>query len=224
MILCDKLCKSNTTRVETVHALAGVSINVHPGEFVVVKRSSGSGKTTLINVIAGIITPDSGSATVLDCEVTGLSGAKRADLRLKRLGVVFQDDNLLADLTAVENVVLPMIVQGLASQEAKAAAQQQLSRLGLNALADRYPVEMSGGQRQRVGIARALVGGKPLLLADEPTGSLDSVNGLALFGLIADLCEDGIGALVASHDSDILTFAHRVYEMKDGRVVDERSL
>ena len=83
---------------------------------------------------------------------------------------------------------------------------------------------MSGGQRQRVGIARALVGGKPLLLADEPTGSLDSVNGLALFGLIADLCEDGIGALVASHDSDILTFAHRVYEMKDGRVVDERSL
>ena len=112
----------------------------------------------------------------------------------------------------------------LASQEAKAAAQQQLSRLGLNALADRYPVEMSGGQRQRVGIARALVGGKPLLLADEPTGSLDSVNGLALFGLIADLCEDGIGALVASHDSDILTFAHRVYEMKDGRVVDERSL
>lgn len=224
MILCDNLCKSYSTRVETVRALAGVSIAVHPGEFVVVKGSSGSGKTTLINVIAGIITPDSGTATVLDCEVSSLSDAERAELRLKRIGVVFQDDNLLADLTAVENVVLPMIVQGLAPQQARAAAEQELDRLGLINLAERYPVEMSGGQRQRVGIARALVGGKPLLLADEPTGALDSTNGRALFELIDGLCEDGIGALVASHDPEVLIFADRVYEMKDGRIVDERSL
>ena len=180
--------------------------------------ASGSGKTTLLNLLAGLDLPDSGEVQVGGVNVGGLDESGRARLRLRTLGVVFQDYNLLEEFTAAENVALPLEAAGADAGPARDEAFGQLARVGLAGLEARYPHQLSGGQRQRVGIARALTGQRAILLADEPTGSLDSAATAELFALIRTLCDDGLLAVVCSHDPECRRFADTVYEMTDGRL------
>lgn len=188
------------------------------GDFVCVFGASGSGKSTLLNLLAGLDLPDSGEIQVGGEDVARLDESGRARLRLRTVGVVFQDHNLLEEFTAVENVALPLEALGASRKAAEKEAIDQLARVGLAGLENRFPQQLSGGQRQRVGIARALTGDRAVLLADEPTGSLDSAASTGIFALIRDLCDDGLLAVVCSHDPLCRDFGHTVYEMRDGRL------
>lgn len=215
----DSVSKRYRSGVEVVVAVDDASFTVCPGEFACVYGASGSGKTTLLNLLAGIEVADSGSVVVAGESLVGRSEAARADIRLHRIGVVFQSNNLLPEFTARENVALPLRVRGMARAEADASADTALGSVGLSGLGDRLPERMSGGQRQRVGIVRALAGGQPLLLADEPTGALDSENSRSLFGLMRALCDDrGTAVVLATHDPLAGEFADSVYGMVDGVV------
>lgn len=215
----EKVSKRYRSGVEAVMAVDEADFGVGPGEFACVYGTSGSGKTTLLNILAGIEVADSGSVVVAGESLVGQSETARADIRLHRIGVVFQSNNLLPEFTARENVALPLRVRGMARTEAEAAAETALGSVGLAGLGDRLPGRMSGGQRQRVGIARALAGGQPLLLADEPTGALDSENSRLLFGLMRALCDDrGTAVVLATHDPLAREFADSVYGMVDGVV------
>lgn len=213
------LVKAYPTPVETIRAVDGVTLSLAGGEFVCLHGASGSGKSTLLHLLAGLIEPDAGSVLVEGVELRAAETRAAAEVRRTRVGVVFQDDNLLAELSVWENVALPLEISGIRPSEAKREAVETLALVGLDGLADRRPREMSGGQRQRVGIARALVGGRRILLADEPTGSLDSTNSRALFELLADLAASGRAVLVTSHDPNCRTYATRSVEMVDGRLV-----
>lgn len=217
VIRCVGVARRYVGAAETVVALDDVTIAVAPGEFVCVQGPSGSGKSTLLNVIAGLDSPDDGQVEVLGTRTDGLGEEERAAFRLENIGVVFQDDNLISEFTALENVMLPLEARGMAG--ARGAALESLESLGVGALGNRLPAEMSGGQRQRIGIARAIVGGRRLLVADEPTGALDSRNSRALFEAVAELCRSGNSAIVATHDPLAQEFASRVVEMIDGRIV-----
>ena len=190
----------------------------HRGEFVCVFGASGSGKSTLLNLLAGLDLADSGEIQVGGHNVGVLDESGRAGLRLRTVGVVFQDDNLLEEFTAAENVALPLEALGASRKAAEEEARRQLARVGLSALENRFPHQLSGGQRQRVGIARALTGERAVLLADEPTGSLDSATSREIFALVQELCDGGLLAVVCSHDPLCRGFADTVYEMKDGRL------
>ncbi len=204
---------------EVIVAVDDVSFEVAAGEFVCLYGASGSGKTTMLNILAGIDTADSGGVVVAGQSLSGTSEGGRADVRLRHIGVVFQSNNLLPEFTARENVVLPLLVRGFSRAEADAAAERALASVGVADLADRLPGRMSGGQRQRVGIARALAGQQEVLLADEPTGNLDSVNSRQLFGLMRELCDDrGTAIVLATHDPLAREFADSVYDMVDGVV------
>lgn len=219
VIECADVYKTFVTPGEHVRALTGATFNADAGEFVVIRGSSGSGKTTLINIIAGMETQDAGSVRVLDHEVCSLNEKERAYLRLTHIGVVFQDNNLIAEFTALENVMLPLRVRGMSVEAARIRATSALAEARIDSLEDRRPHKMSGGQRQRVGIARALAGDKAILLADEPTGALDSSNAKVLFGVIAAACGRGVTAVVASHDPLVERFADRVLYLEDGYFV-----
>lgn len=204
---------------ETITAVDEVDLDVADGSFTCVYGASGSGKSTLLNLIAGLDTADSGEITVAGFAVTGASERSRAEIRLKAVGVVFQDHNLIAEFTAGENVYLSLLARRMSKADAIKEARAALDRVGIGNLFDRRPLEMSGGQRQRVGIARALVGGRRVLLADEPTGALDSENSRALFESIAGLCHElGVAAVVATHDPLAADFADTVLTMRDGRL------
>ncbi|MDR1431012.1 MAG: ABC transporter ATP-binding protein [Propionibacteriaceae bacterium] len=204
-------------RAGAVRALRGVDIEIRAGETVVLFGASGSGKSSLLNVIAGLDVPYAGSLRVVGADVAALSGDERARLRLDSVGMVFQDNNLVGQFSAVENVELILRCQGTAN--AKTRAKELLSLLGVGDLADRLPVDMSGGQRQRVGIARALAGDRKLILCDEPTGALDQENSRMLFGLLRQLSHDkGVGVLVATHDLEAERYADRVLTVIDGVV------
>lgn len=204
---------------EVIVAVDGVSLLVAEGEFACTYGASGSGKSTLLNILAGIDTPDSGEVVVAGKTLSGLSENGRADVRLHSIGVVFQSNNLLPEFTARENVALPLMVGGRTKDDATAAAQEALSSLGLSGLGDRLPERMSGGQRQRVGIARALAGDQQLLLADEPTGALDSQNSALLFEMMRRLCDErGTAVVLATHDPLAQKHADSVYDMVDGVV------
>jgi ABC-type lipoprotein export system ATPase subunit len=204
---------------ETVWAVRDASFRVSGGEFVCVFGASGSGKSTLLNLIAGLDTPDAGKVLVESTEVGRLNEDQRARLRLETVGVIFQDHNLVEEFTALENVALPLEVLGMSYREASEQARTQLDRVGLAGLGGRLPSQLSGGQRQRVGIARALVGDRRLLLADEPTGALDSKNSRSLFELLRELRDQGTLVLVCSHDPMCREFADAVYEMVDGQII-----
>lgn len=210
--------KEYASEAETVWAARDVDLVANPGEFVCVFGASGSGKSTLVNLLAGLDLPDSGEIQVGGYDVGRLDESGRARLRLRTVGVVFQDHNLLEEFTAVENVALPLEAAGTSPAAAETAARQQLARVGLDGLESRFPHQLSGGQRQRVGIARALTGDRAVLLADEPTGALDSGASTDLFALIRKLCDDGLLAVVCSHDPLCRSFADTVYEMRDGRL------
>lgn len=203
-----------------VRALDGVSLQVQTGEFVAVTGPSGCGKSTLLNVLAGIDQPNSGVLRVAGEYLAELRGAQLDTYRQRTIGLVFQLHNLLPNLTAHENVQVPLIAAGLSRQERGARASELLERVGLEHRSGARPTTMSGGERQRVAIARALVNQPELLLADEPTGALDSKNGAQLFDLLADLRETlNMTLVVVTHEVDVAQRAQRVIEMLDGQVV-----
>ncbi len=204
-----------------VHALREVDVAVQAGELVAVMGPSGSGKSTLLTIAGSLEEPSSGEVRIGDVRLSGLSRNQRAALRRRSIGYVFQDFNLLAGLTAAENVSLPLELDGTSARHARRAALDALARLGLTERADRFPDELSGGERQRVAIARAVVGDRHLLLADEPSGALDSVNGESVMRLLRGTCQDGVAGVVVTHDAQLASWADRVVFLRDGRVVDQ---
>jgi putative ABC transport system ATP-binding protein len=221
MLELRKVSKVYGSGAAEVHALRAVDLTVRGGELVAVMGPSGSGKSTLLTIAGTLEEPSEGEVRIGDDDATGLSRAQRARLRRRSIGYVFQDFNLIPGLTAVENVALPLELDGVRVKPARAAALEALSRLGLDERADRFPDELSGGESQRVAIARAVVGDRHLLLADEPTGALDSVNGEAVMRLLRNACRDGVAGVVVTHDAQLASWADRVVFLRDGRVVDQ---
>jgi putative ABC transport system ATP-binding protein len=204
-----------------VHALIGVSVSAAAGEMVAVMGPSGSGKSTLLTIAGSLEDPTSGEVLIGGASLSRMSRNDKARLRRRTVGYVFQDFNLLPGLTAAENVALPLELDGMAAGKARAAGLRALDGLGLGERASRYPDELSGGERQRVAIARAVAGERHLLLADEPSGALDSVNAEAVMRLIHEACKRGVSAVVVTHDAQLASWADRVVFLRDGRVVDQ---
>jgi putative ABC transport system ATP-binding protein len=204
-----------------VHALREVSLTVESGSLVAVMGPSGSGKSTLLTIAGTLEDPTSGEVLIGGQAVSGLSANDKARLRRRSIGFVFQDFNLLPGLTAVENVSLPLELDGVPAHKARVAAEAALEELGVAERARHFPDELSGGERQRVAIARAVVGERSLLLADEPSGALDSANGEAVMRLVLGACRRGVAAVVVTHDAQLASWADRVVFLRDGRVVDQ---
>jgi putative ABC transport system ATP-binding protein len=204
----------------TVHALRGVSLTLRPGELVAVMGPSGSGKSTLLNLAGGLDSPTSGEVWVEGRHLGALSRRDLARVRRRNVGYVFQDLNLLPSLTAAENVALPLELDGQGVRHARRLAERALAEVGLAELGGRFPSEMSGGQQQRVAIARALVGQRRLVLADEPTGAVDSRTGEAVLRLLRQRVDEGAAALLVTHDAQHAAWADQVVFLRDGAVVD----
>src|SRR5271169_4479588 len=204
-----------------VHALNDVDLSVEAGQMVAVMGPSGSGKSTLLTIAGTLEEPTSGEVLIGGAPVTEMSRNAKAQLRRRYIGYVFQDFNLLPGLTAVENVALPLELDGLSARKARIQGLKTLDELGLGDRAANFPDQLSGGERQRVAIARAVVGDRRLLLADEPSGALDSANGEAVMRLILAACHRGMAAVVVTHDAQLASWADRVVFLRDGRVVDQ---
>src|ERR1700730_2108005 len=204
-----------------VHALCDINLSVEPGAMVAVMGPSGSGKSTLLTIAGSLEDPTSGEVLVGGAALSGMSRNDKARLRRRSIGYVFQDFNLLPGLTAAENVALPLELDGTAARKARAAGMQALDELGLVERASQFPGQLSGGERQRGAIARAVVGERHLLLADEPSGALDSVNGEAVMRLLHVACKRGVAAVVVTHDAQMASWADRVVFLRDGRVADQ---
>jgi putative ABC transport system ATP-binding protein len=218
--LADVVRTHGTGEAE-VHALQGVSLTVKAGELVAVMGPSGSGKSTLLHLAGGLDTPTSGRVRVEGTDLGSLSRKALARVRRRSVGYVFQDFNLVPALTAAENVALPRELDGTSARVARSEAVAALEEVGIPELADRFPDDMSGGQQQRVAIARALVGERRLVLADEPTGALDSTTGEAVMALLRARCDAGAAGVLVTHDARHAAWADRVVFLRDGRVVDE---
>jgi putative ABC transport system ATP-binding protein len=203
-----------------VHALSGVTLTVASGELVAVMGPSGSGKSTLLNLAGGLDSPTNGEVIVDGTSLGGCGRRALAALRRRRVGYVFQDLNLLASLTAAENVALPLELDGVSVRKARQSAVSALSEVDLGDHAERFPDELSGGQQQRVAIARALIGERRLILADEPTGALDSNTGEAVLRLLRSKVDDGAAGVLVTHDARHAAWADRVIFLRDGVIVD----
>jgi putative ABC transport system ATP-binding protein len=204
-----------------VHALRDIRFDVGPGTMVAVMGPSGSGKSTLLTIAGSLEEPTSGQVLVAGQDLAAMSRGDKARLRRRSIGYVFQDFNLLPGLTAVENVALPLELDGTGARKAREAGQRALDGLGLADRASSYPDQLSGGERQRVAIARAVVGDRQLLLADEPSGALDSANADAVMSMIHAACQQGIAAVVVTHDARLASRADRVVYIRDGRLTDQ---
>ncbi|MEO6713542.1 MAG: ABC transporter ATP-binding protein [Mycobacteriales bacterium] len=204
-----------------VHALRGVDLTVETGELVAVMGPSGSGKSTLLTIAGTLEEPSGGEVLVAGTNVAAMRANDRARVRRQSIGYVFQDFNLLAGLTAAENVSLPLELDGSPARIARRAGLAALEQLGMLARADHYPDQLSGGESQRVAIARAIVGSRTLLLADEPTGALDSVNGEGVMRLLREACTRGLAGVLVTHDAQLAAWADRVVFLRDGSVVDQ---
>jgi len=204
-----------------VHALLAVDLMVDPGELVAIMGPSGSGKSTLLTIAGSLEAATSGQVLVDGVDLSSISRSDQAKLRRRSIGYVFQDFNLLPGLTAAENVTLPLELDGIGAKAARAAGLEALEELGVAEQAPRFPDELSGGERQRVAIARAIVGERRLLLADEPTGALDSVNGEAVMRLLRAATTRGVAGVVVTHEAHLASWADRVVFLRDGRVVDQ---
>jgi len=204
-----------------VQALRDISLTVAGGSMVAVMGPSGSGKSTLLTIAGTLEEPSTGAVLVNGQDVAAMSGGAKARVRRRTIGYVFQDFNLLPGLTAAENVSLPLELDGTSARRAHLAGLKALEDLGLGDLARRFPDELSGGERQRVAIARAVVGERSLLLADEPSGALDSVNAEGVMRLIHTYCKRGTAAVVVTHDAQLASWADRVVFLRDGRIVDQ---
>ncbi len=208
-----------------VTALESVSLELHPGELVAVMGPSGSGKSTLLNVAGLLQRPTSGSVLIDRRNSAGFTAAQASQMRRRRIGVVFQRFNLIDTLTVAENITLPLELDGASRERCREAARQALADVGLEGLGDRFPEEISGGQAQRVAIARALVGERRVLLADEPTGALDTTTGDEVLRLLRSRVDDGASALLVTHEPRFAGWADRVVILRDGRIVpDEGAL
>jgi putative ABC transport system ATP-binding protein len=204
-----------------VHALSKVDLAVERGELVAVMGPSGSGKSTLLTIAGSLEEATSGQVLVDGVDLAIVSRSDRAKLRRRSIGYVFQDFNLLPGLTAIENVTLPLELDGIRAKAARPTAVEAMDELDIAEHVDRYPDELSGGERQRVAIARAIVGERGLLLADEPTGALDSLNGEAVMRLLRAATHRGVAGVVVTHEAQLASWADRVVFLRDGRVVDQ---
>lgn len=206
-----------------VRALKGVNLTVDRGELVAIMGPSGSGKSTLLTIAGSLEDATEGEVLIEGDPVAGMSRDERARLRRRSIGFVFQDLNLLAGLTAAENTSLPLELDGVPVGPARSAAIEALRTLGLADRASAFPDDLSGGEQQRVAIARAIVGQRHLLLADEPSGALDSTNGETVMRLLRDACKSGMAGVVVTHDAQLAAWADRVLFLRDGRMVDQTS-
>jgi putative ABC transport system ATP-binding protein len=204
-----------------VAALRRVNLTAREGELVAIMGPSGSGKSSLLTIAGSLEEPTSGEVMVLGTDLSSLSPNDQARLRRRRIGYVFQDFNLLAGFTAIENVTVPLELDGTSAKAAHATGMKALAELGIAERAHHFPDELSGGERQRVAIARAVVGDRKLLLADEPTGALDSVNAAAVMQLMLAICRRGVAGVVVTHDAQMASCADRVVLLQDGQVIDQ---
>jgi putative ABC transport system ATP-binding protein len=218
LIETNDLWKSYVMGSETIHALRGVNIGIDRGEYVAIMGPSGSGKSTLMNLIGCLDTPSKGSYLLNGKQVSQMNDDELARIRNEEIGFVFQTFNLLPRATALHNVELPLIYAGVTGKARSERAHQALSRVELTDRKSHRPNELSGGQRQRVAIARALVNNPSILLADEPTGNLDSKTGEEIMGLFARLYEAGNTIIIVTHEADIAAHARRVIHIRDGQV------
>jgi putative ABC transport system ATP-binding protein len=217
----DEVSRTHGEGAIEVHALRSVSFAARAGELVAIMGPSGSGKSTLLTLAGGLDQPTTGIVAVEDIDLASLGNAGRARMRRTSIGYVFQDFNLIPALTAAENVALPRELDGVRARAARKAALEALEEVGIAELADRFPDEMSGGQQQRVAIARAVVGDRRLILADEPTGALDTETGEEILRLLRDRCDAGAAAVLVTHEARHAAWADRVVFLRDGIIVDE---
>lgn len=221
MLELRKVSKIYGDGAAQVQALVDVDLTVDAGSLVAVMGASGSGKSTLLTIAGSLEAPSSGEVLVNGAVLSTMRRNEQARLRRRSIGYVFQDYNLLAGLSALENVSMPLELDGVSQKKARAAAMAVLDDLGLANRAEHFPDQLSGGERQRVSIARAVVGDRGLLLADEPSGALDSTNGEAVMRMILTACKGGMAAVVVTHDAQLASWADRVVFLRDGRVVDQ---
>ena len=221
-IVCKDLCKTFQQGEEIITGLDHVSIDIDAGDFVCLSGPSGSGKTTLLNAMGGLDTPDSGQIRVGDTQVDELGKGPLADMRLHKIGFVFQAYNLIPVLTARENVEFVMQVRGEPAQERSRRSHEILREVGLEGMEDRRPAQLSGGQQQRVAVARAIVSQPALVLADEPTANLDSVTATQLMDLFVELNQNHkITFVIATHDVRVMGYAKRLIKMRDGKIISD---
>ncbi|MEZ7794420.1 ABC transporter ATP-binding protein [Niallia circulans] len=224
MVEIKNVKKEYTLGGETVTALDNVSFTVNKGDFIAIIGPSGSGKSTLMNIIGCLDTPDSGEYYLDGQNAFSLKSKQLAEVRNHKIGFIFQSFNLLTKQSAFENVELPLVYRGIGSKERKEIAMQALKKVGLLERAGHKPTELSGGQQQRVAIARALAGNPPILLADEPTGALDSKTGVEVMNLMKDLNRQGHTIILITHDLEIAKQAKRVIRIQDGRLAETKEV
>ena len=222
MVVAEHLVKRYGLEGADLCALDDVSVCIERGEFVAIMGASGSGKSTLMNILGCLDRPTSGRYLLAGRDVSGLSRARLAEVRNRLIGFVFQNFNLLARTSALENVELPLVYAGLGRRQRIEAARRALERVGLGDRLYHHPAQLSGGQQQRVAIARAIVNQPALLLADEPTGNLDSRTGLQMMVLFQELWRSGLTILYVTHDGDVARYASRVLVLRDGHIISDR--
>lgn len=224
MIQIANMCKEYRMGDNVVKALNNVSLHIKRHEFVAIIGPSGSGKSTLMNMLGCLDTPTSGTYILDGREVSKLKDDQLADIRNKKIGFIFQGFNLLQKLTAIENVELPLIYQGVGAKERHKRSKEALESVGLGDRMNHKPNELSGGQQQRVAIARALVSSPPIILADEPTGNLDSRSGEGIMKILKDLHERGNTIVLITHDNNIASQAKRIIRIQDGRILEDKEV
>ena len=223
LIRVEALMKTYVLGEDVLHALDGVNLEIAQGEFVAIMGASGSGKSTLMNILGCLDRPSSGRYLLAGRDVASLSPGELAEIRNELLGFVFQNFNLLPRTSAVENVELPLVYAGVSRAERRRRALEALARMGLGDRAHHHPSQLSGGQQQRVAIARAIVNRPRLLLADEPTGNLDSKNSASVMAVLQGLARGGLTIAYVTHDSNVARYASRVLVMSDGRLISDQT-
>jgi len=223
IIRLEKIEKDYEIGEGVVRALAGVSLSVKKGEFIAIIGPSGSGKSTMMNMVGALDIPTEGNIYLDNQNIAHLHESDLAQIRGRKIGFVFQNFNLIPTLTAKENVALPMLFQGIDQEERLAKAEELLKRVGLGDRMEHYPNELSGGQRQRVAIARALANNPEVILADEPTGNLDTKTGEEIMNLFLQLHKEGTTIIVVTHDSNIANHTQKILKMRDGIFVEEKN-
>ncbi|MDC3131972.1 ABC transporter ATP-binding protein [Pelagibacteraceae bacterium] len=221
MININSLSKEYVMGDNKLLALDKVDLSINEGDFVSIMGSSGSGKSTLMNIIGCLDVPSSGNYLFRDNDISTLNSNKLAELRNKDIGFVFQNFNLLPRLNALENVILPLLYSGLNLKERNGIALEALENVGLKERIKHKPNQLSGGQQQRVSIARAIAGSPKLILADEPTGALDSKTGIEIMKILNDLNSQGITIVLVTHEDDIANYGSRIIKMKDGKIIED---